>query len=490
MEIKAIHAAASGWFAAQGLVDEAVVHALKAGDVTGAAGLVEAQVHTALDRENWRQLEHLVGLLPAEVSGRPRLLLVHAWLHFIRWQFGAVEVWLDAAEHALRSGSPAAPGMEGILWGEINILRASLANNRGDGELVVQHAEAALTMLRPELRYTMGMAQLYYIWGLQACGRYESAVDFAHRQLDMYGWQANALSLRLLLALSTVQFDMADLPGMQRTVTVWHKLAEQAGYGLSLAWSLFGFGWLCYQRNELERANEYFHRLARIAWTAHGRAVVDGYTGLVLIALARGLPDEALVQIGALNGFLLERGMSALGSVVQSLEQRVALVAGTEAALAWRQAPGTARANGDFWEQPVLTEVRTLLAAGGSPELAQANVLLAASRAEAQARNSQRRLVEIDALQALVAAAQGDKAAARATLKRSVLRAAPGGAIAVAGRLWAGIDCVLARIAGGRRRAGVYPESTGGVWRDRRDSKGVHRPGCRHGAAGKAGDAG
>jgi hypothetical protein len=42
-----------------------------------------------------------------------------------------------------------------------------------------------------------------------------------------------------------------------------------------------------------------------MAWAAHGRAVIDGYTGLVLIALARGRPADAQVQIDALHAHLL-----------------------------------------------------------------------------------------------------------------------------------------------------------------------------------------
>lgn len=45
--VRAMHARASAWFAAQGLVDEAVIHALQAGDVEGAATLVEDNVHPA-----------------------------------------------------------------------------------------------------------------------------------------------------------------------------------------------------------------------------------------------------------------------------------------------------------------------------------------------------------------------------------------------------------------------------------------------------------
>jgi hypothetical protein len=192
---------------------------------------------------------------------------------------------------------------------------------------------------------------------------------------------------------------------------------------------LYGQGWLFYQRNELQAAAAAFQRLAEMAWVAHGRAVVDGYTGLVLITLARGCPEEALPYIDALNERLSERGMLARAGVAASLEQRVALAKGSATALDWRQGASRGAIAGDLWEQPALTEVRTLLAAGNPEHLTLAAELLAESRAHAMARNSNRRLIEIDALQALVLAAQEDMGGALAALQAAVERAAPGGAL-------------------------------------------------------------
>ena len=419
---------------------EAVVHALAAGDEAAAASLVEAQVHAALDREDWRQLDRILGLLPLAVSNRPRLILAQAWLHFFRWQFGALAARLDAAERALDT-APAADqgqdnGIESVpdsaLRGEISLLRAALASAQGSSAATVALAEAALGALPAELHFALGMAQFYYVWGLQSSGHYARAVEFAHRQLEIHGWQANVLTLRLFLALGTAHFEMANLPAMQSVTTIWYKLAAQTSFGLSIGWSLFGLGWLHYQKNELDLAHEYFARLTAMAWAAHGRAVIDGYTGLVLIALACGRPAEAQAHVDALGEHLLERGMSALAGAVQSLQQRVALATGANTALAWRRATSAAPAGGDFWDQPDLTEVRTLLAAAmgsDAPELAQAGALLAESRAYALGRNSHRRLIEIGGLQALVSAAQGDAAAASAALEEAVTLAAPGGAI-------------------------------------------------------------
>ena len=411
-EIAAMHARAGAWFSGQELVDEAIVHFLKAGDPIAAATLIEEQVDPALDREDWRQIERWSGLLPADVSSRrPRLLLAQAWLHYIRWQFGAIAAQLDAAEALLGDTPAAARDGETALQGEINVLRSSLAQNKGDGKRMMQLSEAGIAALRPQTGYVIGAAHLNYIWALQACGQYERAVEFARRQLDASGWQPHSLNLRVLLALANIHYEMADLPALQDIVPTWQKLAKQSGLGLSVAWSQFAEGWLNYQRNGLEAANDSFRRFGGVAWAAHGRAVVDGYTGLVLTALGLGRPDEASAHVNALNERLLERGMLALVTVAQSLAQRVALAVGSPSALDWRPDPSAAAVSADLWEEPVLTYVRTLLAAGSPAALGQATELLADSRARALARNSERRLIEVGALEALVLSAQGNEAA-------------------------------------------------------------------------------
>jgi LuxR family maltose regulon positive regulatory protein len=188
-------------------------------------------------------------------------------------------------------------------------------------------------------------------------------------------------------------------------------------------------GWLHYQRNELAAAEQSFRAVADMSAAAHPKALVDGHVGLVLTALARGCPDEARAAVAALRQRLIERELLPLTSLAESLEQRVALAAEPGSSLDWRPDARSAAVPGDFWELPVLTQARTLLAAGSPDDLAQAAELLAHSRSQALARSSVRRLIHIGALQALVLAAQGDEAAALAELQEAVERAAPGGAL-------------------------------------------------------------
>ena len=427
VDLRAIHARASAWFAREGQMDEAIVHALRAEDPLGAASLVECHVHEALDREDWRQLERWIGLLPAEMRNRPRLLLAQAWLSFIRYQFPAIVALLDSAETALaRETARTAQQPDTTLLGEIATLQAAVAYGANDAAAAVRWAAKGMKLLRPEMQYAMGLANLFYLSGLQAAGQPAAASEFARQQLAIYG-QYPSLILRVLLALVNIHHEMADLASLQSATTIFQQVAQRGEYRLSAAWAAYAQSWLHYQRNELAAAEQGFRMLENIV--SHGRTTVDTFTGLALTLLAQGRPDEALAVAAVLQARLLERGMLALAPLAESLQQRVLLASDPAAALARGYRPPAAPISIEFWEQPALTQVRMLLASGAAHELAQAEALLAERRAQAAARDSRRSLIEIDALQALVSLDRGDEAAALAALRRAVELAAPGGAV-------------------------------------------------------------
>ena len=427
-----MHARASAWFAVHGLFDEAIAHAVKAGDIEGAAALVEDQVHPSLDREDWRQVERWLGLLPEEVRNRPRLLVAQAWLGYVRYQFSSIATLLAAAEAALASSPTGSQATATMLRGEISTLRAAIAYGQDDAEEMEQWAQAALQELRPDMAYATGLAKYFHITALHGTGRYAAAVEFAHRQIeDSYARQANSAALRPWLALNNIHYEMADLSALKASAEMLLQITRHEEYGLSTAWAHDILGWVHYQRNELAEAEAGFRRVVLIAASAHGRAVVDGYTGLVLTALAQGRPQEALNAIATLRELLLERGMLAYSLVADSLQQRVALAGDPSSVSDWRPAGSTAKIPVEFWVQPALTQVRTLLTGGSRHGLAEATEILAVCRAQASKRHSRRRLIEVDALQALVHAAEGDEAAALATLRQAVELAAPGGTLRI-----------------------------------------------------------
>src|SRR6266516_2359140 len=100
-QVQALHRAAAAWCEEHDLADDAVRHALAAGDPAWAARLVERHVETLLGRSEGVTLRRWLSALPAEsVRDRPRLCLAQAYGAAQGFQLEALEALLDDAEHA------------------------------------------------------------------------------------------------------------------------------------------------------------------------------------------------------------------------------------------------------------------------------------------------------------------------------------------------------------------------------------------------------
>ena len=109
------HRRAGAWFAAAGFHDEALDHAVAAGDFAAAAALVEQARYMAISAEDWSQLSRWLSLLPADAVRRsPGLLLCRAWL--LQFEFRLVvrqSSSFSAHAHVRLSGTWACPSARG-----------------------------------------------------------------------------------------------------------------------------------------------------------------------------------------------------------------------------------------------------------------------------------------------------------------------------------------------------------------------------------------
>src|SRR3984957_7172929 len=153
---QALHRAAAAWCDEHDLADDAVRHALAAGDAAWAARLVERHVETLLGRSEGATLRRWLSALPAE-SGRdrPRLGLAQAYGAAMGFQCEALEALLDDAESALAASGadpyhdPAGRPVSVLanVPAGIAFLRASLARLRGDAALAAGYNRQALAQL-------------------------------------------------------------------------------------------------------------------------------------------------------------------------------------------------------------------------------------------------------------------------------------------------------------------------------------------------------
>ena len=159
--VPALHHNAAAWQAEHGLADDAVGHALAAGDAAWAARLVEQQADALLARSEGATLLRWLEALPVDlVRCRPRLLLAQARLAIFSRRLAGADSLLDAAERArdeatAQADEPFEPSVgrpASVLANvpaAITLQRAILAELHGDAEGTVAHASQALAMLGP-----------------------------------------------------------------------------------------------------------------------------------------------------------------------------------------------------------------------------------------------------------------------------------------------------------------------------------------------------
>jgi LuxR family maltose regulon positive regulatory protein len=143
-----LHRNAAGWYEQRELPDEAIRHALAAGEQERAARLVEEHFDTVFNlRGEQATIQSWLPALPGSlVRSRPRLLLAQAQMASMRGDLQAMEPLLDAAEQVIDRADqePFTPstGPEGSLL--VNA-RAMLALQRSYAAQLRGDATAALT---------------------------------------------------------------------------------------------------------------------------------------------------------------------------------------------------------------------------------------------------------------------------------------------------------------------------------------------------------
>ena len=100
--VPVLHRRASQWYELSEAVDEAIGHALIAGDFHRAVLLVENVAHEMWERGEDSTLSRWLEKLPVELlQDRPQLCVFHAWGLFATGQQASAEWCLEVAEQAL-----------------------------------------------------------------------------------------------------------------------------------------------------------------------------------------------------------------------------------------------------------------------------------------------------------------------------------------------------------------------------------------------------
>jgi LuxR family transcriptional regulator, maltose regulon positive regulatory protein len=295
-DVVPLHRRAYEWHLREGLVAEAITHAIAAGDHSQAAGLIAASWLDFVNRGELMTVEAWTRALPPEVAGSdPRLCLARAWILLVLGRPGEVEAEVRAAERKTLPG-PLAIGWSSIESGAATV-RTSARLLLGDVGAAAQTAAIASELepdptspARPHVTNALGMTAFW-------SGAFEAAEDAfaetvsAGEPVGYYAAEIYALGYLAMMAA-----ERGDPAEADRRVAAARVLAERQALGEHWVTVMVDYaaGQLARARGELQAARAKIEHGLNIARRGGLRLdTVYGLLALARIAVAAGAPDEA-----------------------------------------------------------------------------------------------------------------------------------------------------------------------------------------------------
>ena len=295
-EITALHRRAYEWHLREGLVAEAISHAIAAGDHRQAAELVAAHWLDFVNRGELATVEDWTRALPARVAeSDPRLCLARAWMLLVLGRPGEVEAEVRAAERGTLPG-PLADGSSSVE-SSAAIVRTSARLLLGDVGAAAQSAALASELepdrtaqWRPHVTNALGMTAFWSGAAEEAEGAFAETVSAG----EPVGYHAAAIYA--LGYLAVIYAGRSELAEATQRVAAARIIAERQALGEHWVTVMVYYG-----AGELARACGE-PRLAR-AEIEHGLNIarrgglrldtVYGLLALARIALETGAAAEA-----------------------------------------------------------------------------------------------------------------------------------------------------------------------------------------------------
>ena len=436
--VPTLHRNAAAWYAGCGLADDAIGHAIAAGEMLWAARIIEQHFDMLYSiRGEAATIHRWLSVLPAEVvRSRPRLLLAQALMAATSGHIEVVESLLDEAECAPPGwiDEPFEP-TAGVAASHlinvpatITLHRSYLAQLHGDAEATAAFAAQALAGSKPEERMLSASAHGFLAVAEWLRGRLtEAERAFASSvtawreigQVTITAWGYYSLAL-VRRAQGCLDAAALTCERALDTLVTAGLLLPAAGPGY------VGLAGIAYQRDDLDRALRYATEgIALCRQFVYTPPLANGLATLAMIRQATGDPAGALEAITEAEQ--ASPGPAGLLNPVPAQRARLLLAQGDLAGAArWTNECGlTADDEPDYAREPGYLVLARLLLAQDRPGKALA--LLERLHAAAVSQDRVDSMIETGELRALALMAAGDEAAALTALASALTLAWPRG---------------------------------------------------------------
>jgi LuxR family transcriptional regulator, maltose regulon positive regulatory protein len=431
-QLSHLHRLASAWFEEHGLIEEALQHALAAGDLDLAARQMSAGMRDTVNREDLPTLERWLRLMPEEmIQRRPELLMLRVWFLELIWRLDLQAVVLQQVEELLDSdegsASLSADDLQ-ILRAQILLPKAQLAFFTNQISQAMELCRQVLAILPASWTFVRGAAMLYLGLSMQSSGQLPAAERLLLNEYASCTDKSDIYPLVVLQSLGHIYLWTGQLERARQIANTLIQGATHSSIKIMKHWGDYFLAMACYHSSELDSAARSFTEIIMNRYLATGATYHDAVAGLTLIHQARGETSEARTLVESLSQYDLEQSGSE-DERTRSLRARLMLLQGDlEGAGLWVDTvSGPPPDMALLWlEEPQVTRARILVARGSTTDLQSALQILEFLEDITGRTHNTSHKIEVLALRALALDAQGQTRQAGVALKQALDLAKPG----------------------------------------------------------------
>lgn len=323
--IAALHLRASAWFEENGIVGEAIEHALAAGDVELATRIIKRCRRAELEEDRWLGMERCLGLLPEDFRNQhAELLMAQAWVGIIRSQMARIPGLISQAELLMADASESDP----FLLAELNFFRAVIYYWEDQGEESKRCSEQALEFFCEERGFLGGEVRIYLALARNLCGERAQAIEAIEQDFRMSDATDFAFSTRVVAAKAYLHIFAGDLDPAARVSKQLITIAERWPSRYAETWGHYLLALVRFHTCELDDAAESFRGVMKYRAHLDRRGAVDACCGLLLSYQLMGRSGEAAAVADDFSTFARDLADPEFQQVEASCRARLALLQG------------------------------------------------------------------------------------------------------------------------------------------------------------------
>lgn len=286
-QVDAWHHRAAEWFAAQGLVDEALHHALAAGDWGLAAKMMEQGLCAVLNRQDVATLRRWLDLLPEDFrNSRPGLQLMMGWLRNFSYQTDQLPTLLDRVETQL-AHTAALPADElRLLRGQWLVLRAMALYFANQPAAAIACVQEALLLLPVEWSYVRGNCVFWLGVNAQRNGQAAVFGRILWARYRAAPAKGDSYALATLGGLCEMDFEGGRLEQVSEAAALMLEQSRRSGAVVMEGWARYWLGLVHYEWGDLATAAVHLHEVAHQRYSLHSYPARGGIIGLARLQCA------------------------------------------------------------------------------------------------------------------------------------------------------------------------------------------------------------